>query len=52
MEELNSSNIEQQQEPYEMHLHLTRTNLFVRQILWKLPYEDLVDILSSARKDN
>lgn len=37
---------------WELDFQLTRTHLFVRQILWKLSYEELIDILSNARKNN
>ncbi len=36
----------------EVHYNLTRFNLYLRQIFWKLTPEDLVDLLWEVRTSN
>lgn len=51
MEKLDIGDITNNENSWEVNFYLTRTHLFVRQILWKLPYDELVEILEKARKN-
>ena len=52
MEKIETINIDDIDYSREIDNRISRTYLFVRQVLGSLSYEELVDILEKARENN